>query len=230
MLRISTPTLPNAVVALILVSAVGVSALIDNAGAEDCLTGPNVSAPAGQHWYYRVDRVTHRRCWYLHAASYRVVHRALTVSTDAALEHPAAIAPAPPANDAMTPAVVADRLQSLPQITALAVKTISVPAVNVRIEQQAQRAAAKPAVRNAVAREYSATRGNAGEPTMFLLLVSGLGVAAFLTIAIKRAATHRGPALTDHPDAVWDRYRSQHWRRTTDPIDLASLVSEFRIG
>jgi hypothetical protein len=228
MLRISTPTLPNAVVALILVSAVGVSALIDNAGAEDCLTGPNVSAPTGQHWYYRVDRVTHRRCWYLHAASYRVAHRALTVSTDAAIEHPAAIAPAPPANE--TPAVVADRLQSRPQITALAVKTISVPAVNVRTEQQAQRAAAEPAVQNAVAREYGATQGNEGEPTMVLLLVSGLGVAAFLTIAIKRAGTHRGPALTDHPDAVWGRYRSQHWRRTTDPIDLASLVSDFRIG
>jgi hypothetical protein len=227
MLRISTPTLPNAVVALILVSAVGVGALIDNAGAEDCLTGPNVSAPTGQHWYYRVDRVTHRRCWYLHAPSYRVVHRALTVSTDAAIEHPAAIAPAPPATDALWPAVVADRLQSLPQITALAVKTISVPAVNVRTDRQA---AAKPAVRNAVAREYGATQGNEGEPTMFLLLVSGLGVAAFLTIAIKRAATHRGPALTDHPDVVWDRYRSQHWRRTTDPIDLASLVSDFPTG
>jgi hypothetical protein len=33
--------------------------------ADDCLAGPNAAAPEGSHWYYRVDRATHRECWYL---------------------------------------------------------------------------------------------------------------------------------------------------------------------
>jgi hypothetical protein len=32
---------------------------------DDCLAGPNVAAPQGSHWYYRVDRATQRECWYL---------------------------------------------------------------------------------------------------------------------------------------------------------------------
>jgi hypothetical protein len=33
--------------------------------ADDCLTKPNAPSPQGSHWYYRVDRTTHRECWYL---------------------------------------------------------------------------------------------------------------------------------------------------------------------
>jgi hypothetical protein len=33
--------------------------------ADDCLPEPNVIAPDGSHWYYRIDRTTHRECWYL---------------------------------------------------------------------------------------------------------------------------------------------------------------------
>jgi hypothetical protein len=36
-----------------------------NSAADDCLTKPNAAAPPGNHWYYRVDRATHRECWYL---------------------------------------------------------------------------------------------------------------------------------------------------------------------
>jgi hypothetical protein len=32
---------------------------------DDCLAGPNTAAPQGSHWYYRVDRLIHRECWYL---------------------------------------------------------------------------------------------------------------------------------------------------------------------
>jgi hypothetical protein len=35
--------------------------------AEDCLAGPNTQSPQGSHWYYRIDRATHRKCWYLGA-------------------------------------------------------------------------------------------------------------------------------------------------------------------
>jgi hypothetical protein len=33
--------------------------------ADDCLLGPKGQTPAGGHWYYRVERVTKRHCWYL---------------------------------------------------------------------------------------------------------------------------------------------------------------------
>ena len=33
--------------------------------ADDCLSKPKGQAPAGSHWYYRVDRASKRHCWYL---------------------------------------------------------------------------------------------------------------------------------------------------------------------
>ena len=44
--------------------------------AEDCLAGPNAQSPQGSHWYYRIDRATHRKCWYLGALhGQRTAHR-----------------------------------------------------------------------------------------------------------------------------------------------------------
>jgi hypothetical protein len=33
--------------------------------AADCITNPGSATPHGSHWYFRVDRMLHRRCWYL---------------------------------------------------------------------------------------------------------------------------------------------------------------------
>jgi len=33
--------------------------------ADDCLTAPKDQTPGGSHWYYRIDHVTKRHCWYL---------------------------------------------------------------------------------------------------------------------------------------------------------------------
>src|SRR4051794_1730827 len=33
--------------------------------ADNCLSGPKGAAPAGSHWYYRIDRPTKRKCWYV---------------------------------------------------------------------------------------------------------------------------------------------------------------------
>jgi hypothetical protein len=35
------------------------------AAADNCLTSPKAAAPAGSHWFYRIDRATNRQCWYL---------------------------------------------------------------------------------------------------------------------------------------------------------------------
>ena len=32
--------------------------------ADNCLSGPKGTTPAGHHWYYRFDRATKRQCWY----------------------------------------------------------------------------------------------------------------------------------------------------------------------
>jgi hypothetical protein len=42
------------------------------AKADECLARPGASAPKGSHWYYRIERPTQRRCWYLGAANQRV--------------------------------------------------------------------------------------------------------------------------------------------------------------
>jgi hypothetical protein len=33
----------------------------------ECRPSPGASAPAGLHWYYRVDRTNNRHCWFLHS-------------------------------------------------------------------------------------------------------------------------------------------------------------------
>jgi hypothetical protein len=37
--------------------------------ADGCLSTPKGATPAGSHWYYRIDRVTKRQCWYLREES-----------------------------------------------------------------------------------------------------------------------------------------------------------------
>jgi hypothetical protein len=53
--------------ATLLISGVGVTAPSTTARADDCLTAPNSPAPQGSHWYYRSDRATQRKCWYVRA-------------------------------------------------------------------------------------------------------------------------------------------------------------------
>lgn len=98
MRRISSLIVPNAVVALVIVSGIVVCAGLGPVRAEDCLAAPNVASPPGQHWYYRIDRATRHKCWYLHAPL-RTVHqaRSASVSAHAEIEHPAPAAPMPAA-------------------------------------------------------------------------------------------------------------------------------------
>ena len=48
---------PGAVAAVVACSSVS--------AAEECRKNPGASAPAGGHWYYRINHVTHQQCWYL---------------------------------------------------------------------------------------------------------------------------------------------------------------------
>src|SRR6516225_9297722 len=75
--------------AVILVS--GQSSLGEAKG-DDCRAKPDGTAPAGLHWYYRVDRANNRHCWYLHQQGMRVhsvnslASRSSDVETDTAGE------------------------------------------------------------------------------------------------------------------------------------------------
>jgi hypothetical protein len=54
------------------------------AEAEECLSGPKGAAPAGGHWYYRTDRATKRRCWYVGDANEKLARAAPKTSPPAA--------------------------------------------------------------------------------------------------------------------------------------------------
>jgi hypothetical protein len=41
--------------------------------ADDCITKPSSAPPQGSHWYFRVDRMVHRQCWYLGPGGAKVV-------------------------------------------------------------------------------------------------------------------------------------------------------------
>jgi hypothetical protein len=84
-----------------------------DARAEDCLAGPNAQAPQGSHWYYRLDRATHRKCWYVGAQRARM-HRAAATAEERRLAAPVRAEVAdddvPAAADAATQPAFAPRL------------------------------------------------------------------------------------------------------------------------
>ena len=86
--------------------------------ADACLSGPKAAAPAGGHWYYRIDRATKRHCWYLGEEKDKA---AAATPQDAAgsTAAPAAAAapptdPAPPQASAAVRKSIADAHAELP--------------------------------------------------------------------------------------------------------------------
>ena len=41
----------------------------------ECRASPGASAPAGLHWYYRVDHANNRHCWFLHSDGMQISAR-----------------------------------------------------------------------------------------------------------------------------------------------------------
>jgi hypothetical protein len=63
--RISCPIGMTAIVVALFASGASIGVPTNNARADDCLAAPKSSAPESGHWYYRTDRATQRKCWYL---------------------------------------------------------------------------------------------------------------------------------------------------------------------
>jgi hypothetical protein len=144
MLKISGP-IGAALFATIALASANCGFLVDSARADTCAAAPKGAAPAGQHWYYHVDRATRHKCWYLHAAvalPHRAVIRHKTAAAenaDAASDPQAApdpqtaaapvATPTPletpagwPTLPAQTPDSSADNTPPAPHVTVLAVK------------------------------------------------------------------------------------------------------------
>lgn len=66
-----TPGVVSVTIIAVAISAAAVQpshaepAANDAAGDTECLSRPNKPTPRGSHWWYRIDRSTRRRCWYL---------------------------------------------------------------------------------------------------------------------------------------------------------------------
>ena len=73
--------------AAILVSA---HSSLGEAKGDECRAKPDGTAPAGLHWYYRVDRANNRHCWYLHAQGMPVHSRIDAVSRSSDVQNDAA--------------------------------------------------------------------------------------------------------------------------------------------
>jgi len=63
------------------------------AHAEDCLAAPNSPAREGTRWYYRLDRATQHKCWYMRALDQPT--QQVTASAKAVLPAPAFAIPIP---------------------------------------------------------------------------------------------------------------------------------------
>jgi hypothetical protein len=153
MTKVSNPAAYVAVITAFSLLGIGACFPVDGARADDCAAAPSASAPLGEHWYYRSDRASRRKCWYLHA-TVQLPHHALAQSADAAAEpaqatpasQPPAV-PVEPARAAATPARnaepaaappanppaaagQADSAQPAPHVTVLAVRTVTTPFVS----------------------------------------------------------------------------------------------------
>ena len=53
-------------------------------------------ARKGRHWYYRIDRVTHRKCWFTHAITSLAAHPAAEFLTASSIAAPPVAAPQSP--------------------------------------------------------------------------------------------------------------------------------------
>jgi hypothetical protein len=68
------------------IGALAVTGTIEAQAAASCNAAPKATAPAGSHWYYRVDRGTQRKCWYLAERGQKVRTASLRTNTPAPAE------------------------------------------------------------------------------------------------------------------------------------------------
>ena len=66
--------IPMEFTALYVMLAITVLANSSARAADDCFGAPNSEPPQGSHWYYHIDGVKQRHCWYLGPEAQKVHH------------------------------------------------------------------------------------------------------------------------------------------------------------
>lgn len=82
--------------------------------ADDCITKPSSAPRQGNHWYFRVDHMAHRLCWYLGPEGAKVQAGARRAESPMRLPPPRPISP--PTSE--SPAGATNARAALAQITA----------------------------------------------------------------------------------------------------------------
>ena len=116
------------------------------AAADSCLSAPKGATPSGSHWYYRIDRVTKRQCWYLREESDTADDKFARAAPPASAPAPssAAAEPAPPQQRTITRNAIADaRAEWISQ------QARAEPNSPAKVERRTVAAAPAPAVQNA---------------------------------------------------------------------------------
>ena len=141
-----------ALVATLLIWGVGVTMPTDSARADDCLTAPNSPAPQGSHWYYRLDRASQRKCWYVRTAGQRVQQAGGPATSLYAMP-----APAKPLVDGAPMSVSAgDTTQPMQQVEIHAVKPNTAPVSSTTTDNTASSIPLVPAPQASTSLEISA--------------------------------------------------------------------------
>jgi hypothetical protein len=217
-----------AVAVALLISGISLDLQADSARANDCVTAPNASAPQGQHWYYRIDRSSHRKCWYLHA-TLPVLHRAVITRAER-YRLPTHAGVAASGN-------LVESAPRLPEFRTLAERLHSVLFASVTSEAPSQQIAQEESDAPSIPPQSSADSlrpdagtyvsndaeggaaqrsvpvgkaGAAGALRLILfLLVPGLAVAGFLVPVVIRVVSVRP---IDVPETAWIEHQFSHER------------------
>ena len=132
--------------AQVLTTAAEAATQAPQTAADSCLAAPKGATPAGSHWYYRIDRVTKRQCWYLREESDTADDKFARAAPPASAPAPssAAAEPAPPQQRTITRTSIADaRAEWTSQ------QPRAEPNSPAKVERRTVAAAPAPAVQNA---------------------------------------------------------------------------------
>jgi hypothetical protein len=94
--------------AQVIATAAEAAAPATQAAADSCLSAPKGATPSGSHWYYRIDRVTKRQCWYLREESDTADDKFARAAPPASAPASAAEESAPPQQRTITRKSIAD--------------------------------------------------------------------------------------------------------------------------
>jgi hypothetical protein len=131
--------------AQVLTTAAEAATPATQAAADSCLSAPKGATPSGSHWYYRIDRVTKRQCWYLREESDTADDRFARAAPPASAPVPSsAAAEPPPQQRTITRNAIADaRAEWISQ------QPRAEPNSPAKAERRTVAAAPEPAVQNA---------------------------------------------------------------------------------